>query len=285
MATSLPSSGPDTQPIIARSSTDNRQALARKGLSIAAAGWWVVALIGQWIFVAYLLMAYARHALQGNLAAWNEASQNGIIAGDLIGNVSFVVHILLAVIVIGGGPLQLVPAIRAHYPRFHHWNGRVYIPSVMLTALVGLYLVWTREIPGGLIMTLGISLDAILVLVFAVLTIRLAMARKLVAHRRWALRLFLVVSGVWFFRIGLMFWFAATGGIGIDVETFSGPFMSIWSFGQYLLPLAILELYFRASDRAGPIGLWVMSGVLAAFTLIMGVGIFVATMGMWLPHF
>ena len=68
------------------------------------------------------------------------------------------------------------------------------------------------------------------------------------------MRLFMVVSAVWFFRIGLMFWFLATGGIGIDTETFEGPFLTFMYFGQMFIPLLFLEIYFRAQDseKAGP---------------------------------
>ena len=67
------------------------------------------------------------------------------------------------------------------------------------------------------------------------------------------MRLFLAASAVWFFRIGLMFWFMTTGGIGIDPETFEGPFLTFMYFAQMAIPLLVLQLYFWAQDsnRAG----------------------------------
>ena len=73
-------------------------------------------------------------------------------------------------------------------------------------------------------------------------------------------------------------------GAGIDFETFTGPFVAFWGFGQYLLPLAVLELYFRALDRANPLGLITMAAGLLVLTVGTGIGIFAASAGMWLPR-
>ncbi|MDX1554572.1 MAG: hypothetical protein R3212_00955, partial [Xanthomonadales bacterium] len=75
-----------------------------------------------------------------------------------------------------------------------------------------------------------------------------------------------------------------TGGVGVDFESFTGPFLSFWSFAQYLLPLAMLEAYLRAKDGWGPGGQLAVAGTLVALTVVMGIGIFAATMGMWLPR-
>ena len=97
-------------------------------------------------------------------------------------------------------------------------------------------------------------------MVFATLALRYALARDFKTHRRWALRLFMVVNGVWFFRVGLMFWIAVNQGpVGFDPKTFRGPFLSFWAFADYLLPLAILELYLRTKDRAGTRGQFAMA--------------------------
>jgi len=46
--------------------------------------------------------------------------------------------------------------------------------------------------------------------------------------------------------------------------------------------LAVLELYLRAKESAGPSGRFAMTGGLVVLTALMGVGIFgVATIGWW----
>jgi len=94
-----------------------------------------------------------------------------------------------------------------------------------------------------------------------------------------------VASGVWFFRVGLMLWVLLNKGpAGFDPKTFQGPFLTFWAFGQYLLPLAVLELYLRARDRGGAPARLAMAAGLFVLTVAMGVGIVVATMGLWLRH-
>ncbi len=259
---------------------------ADTALKLAAQFWFLVAVAGQWIFVLYVALVYGRSAMQGDFAAWNKVLPNGHVPGDTIGNVAIGVHLLLAVVIMAGGPLQLVPWIRRRFPVFHRWTGRVYIPAVVLTALAGLFMVWGRPITSGLsIQAFGISLDAVLIVVFAALALRHALARNLKTHRQWALRLFMVVNGVWFFRVGLMFWIAVNGGpAGFDPKTFTGPFLDVWSFGDYLLPLAVLELYLRTKESAGTRARFAMAATLILLTLAMGAGIVVATVGMWLPR-
>lgn len=266
--------------------TSNFSAAAGRALSFAAKFWFVVAVLGQWIFVTYVAAVYGGSALRGDFAAWNKAMRGGHVPGDTMGNFVIGIHLLLAVIVLVGGPLQLIPQIRRHARSFHRWNGRVYVAAVSLTSLAGLYMVWFgRGSVGDLILHLGISLDAVLIMAFAALAVRHAMARDFDTHRRWTLRLFMVVNGVWFFRVGLMFWvFVNQGPVGFDPKTFRGPFLSFWAFADYLLPLAVCELYLRMKDRGAAGGRFATAALIVVLTLAMGIGIFVATMGMWLPH-
>ncbi|GJM11327.1 MAG: hypothetical protein DHS20C11_36030 [Lysobacteraceae bacterium] len=258
-------------------------AIAATTLKTSAQFWFIVAAIGQWIFVGYILVHYAGPLLSGGLEAWNASEPGTYIAGDWLGNLAIAVHILLAIVIIGGGPLQLMPPIRARFPAFHRMLGRVYIPSVIVTSVAGLYTIWMRGTVGDLSLAIGITIDAILIIAFAIIALRHAMARRIAIHRMWALRLFMVVSAVWFFRVGFMMWMFLTGGAGIDMETFTGPFVTTLTFAQYLLPLAILELYLRARDGGSVAAKLVVSSILVGFTLLMGIGIFMATMGMWFP--
>ena len=100
-----------------------------------------------------------------------------------------------------------------------------------------------------------------------------------------ALRLFLAVSGVWFFRVGLMFWLIANRGpAGFDPQTFSGPFLTFLAFAQYLLPLALLELYLRAQQSRRGLTKLATAALLALATLAMAAGIAGAALVMWLPR-
>lgn len=264
---------------------DNRLALSGKALYAAATTWFTVAMAGQLVFVLYILSFYGVTAAQGNFEAWNKVLPNGHVNGDVMGNIAIAIHVLIAAVVTIGGPLQLIPKIRSIFPRFHRWNGRVYIVTVVVASVTGLFVVWTRSATGNFMQQLTISINAVLILLAAWFALRHALARQLAQHRRWALRLFLVVSGSWFFRVILMFWIAVNGGpAGFDPKTFQGPALVTIGVLQYVLPLAVLELYFTA-QRSSTFSVRIATaGVLLALTAAMALGIAVAAMGMWLPN-
>ncbi len=262
-------------------------AFADRALGAATQLWFVVAVAGQWLFAAYVAAFYAGTALRGQHQLWNRVLAPGHVAGDTLGNGTLVAHLALAVVILIGGPLQLVPRLRARFPVWHRWSGRLYMLTALVLASSGLYLVWVRggSARGDLAQHLGISLNAALIVLCALLAWRSARAGALAAHRRWALRLFLAVNGVWFFRIGLMLWIALHGRpVGFDPEAFSGPFLSFLAFAQSLVPLAVLELLLWARERGSSGGRLAMAGALVLLTLAMGAGIVVASLGLWLPR-
>lgn len=256
-----------------------------RALDVSARLWFVVATLGHWIFVAYVAGYYGPLLFLGGLQALRKAPLfNGFMPGDAAGNLAVAAHVLLAVIILGGGPLQLIPQIRARFPSFHHWLGRTYLLTAVVSAGAGLYLIWTRPLFGAVITNVATSIDGVLIIAFAAITLRYAIARDIRTHRRWALRLFMVTSSVWFLRVGHQAWSLLTGGAGIDERTFTGPFIYIWAFGQYLLPLTVVELYLRARDSPNPRHRSMMAGGLLALTVLMSIGIFQAAKNSWLPR-
>lgn len=256
---------------------------ADRALRGAAAAWFTVAVAGQWIFALYVALYYGRAAARGDLAAWNRVMPHGFVPGDAVGNFAAGAHLAFALAILLGGAMQLAPYLRRRWPGLHRWTGRVYMMTAIGISLDGLYMVWTRGTVGGWEQHLSISVNALLILLCAGMAWRYAVRRELGAHRRWALRLFLVASGVWFFRVGLMLWLTIhRAPVGFDPDTFRGPFLTVLAFGQYLIPLAVLELYLRSRDVKSK---WAMAGGLAILTAGMGVGIMAAAMGMWLPRF
>jgi hypothetical protein len=248
----------------------------------AAALWLWVALLGQAVFVAYVAGFYGGAALDGDLARWNKVMPRGYVLGDSVGNSVLGLHLLFAVVVLLGGMLQLLPALRRTAPRVHHWVGRGYILSAAVMSVGGLWMVWTRGEPGRLGQHLGISLNALLILVFASLALRAAVARRLDVHRRWALRLYLTVLGVWFFRLGLTLWLLIhRSPVGFDPKTFSGPFLTFLSFAQTLVPLALLELYLRAQRSPRQSVQTAAAGGLVLLTLATAAGIAAAYLMLW----
>jgi len=258
---------------------------ANKFLTNSANAWFFIAVTGQWIFAIYVASFYGGATLSGDIAHWNKVMPHGYVEGDIIGNIAVGLHLLLALVVLVGGPLQLIPQIRSKAPKFHRVNGRVYVFTAMILSLGGLFMVWTRGTVGAEIGKYSISLNAILIMIFAALAVFYAMKKNIKVHRRWAIRLFLVMGGVWFFRVGLMLWLMIhQAPVGFDPKTFSGPFLTFLGFAQYCVPLAFAQLYFSAQESKNNQFKAVTAMVIIILTLATLGGIIAASMGMWLPR-
>lgn len=256
-------------------------------LALAASAWLLVATLGQWLFGTYILLFYGTSTVTGEFERWNKVLPHGYIEGDWKGNMVVGIHILLAAILVIGGPLQLIPKVRLLLPGFHRWLGRLYVLIAIIVSIAGLIMVWTRGSVGDSIQHISISIQAIYIVLFALFTVRYGKSRQLAKHRAWALRLFMVVNGVWFFRVGLMCWLLVHGGpVGFDPKTFTGPFLTALSLFTYAipLPLIVLELYFYAQRKGSKACSLFTSVIIFLCTLLMGLGIIGATMGMWLPR-
>ncbi len=242
--------------------------------------------IGLWLFGAYIIGFYYRSVLAGDLQRWNEVLPHGYVVGEWFGNMLVAVHVLLALILVVGGPLQLMPFVRNRYRKFHRILGRAYVYTAILVSLAGLGMTWTRESAGDLIMWISNSIQAIYIIIFAIITIRFAVKRNIGKHNLWAVRLFLVTGGVWFFRVFLMAWLVIHGGpAGFDAETFTGPFLTFLSVFTYAVPvtLFVYELYRRAMHGNKKWLVYTASVILLLSTAIIALGIFGASIGMWFP--
>lgn len=273
-----------TNPDVLHPPTVNRP-FANRLLNLAAATWLAVATIGQWLFGIYILMFYGKTTLMGDFDRWNEVLPDRALER----NGAFVVgiHILLAAILALGGPLQLIPWVRRQFPVFHRWLGRVFVITAMVVSAAGLVMILNKGEAGNAIQDISISIQAIYIILFGWLVIRYARSRQFARHRVWALRLFMVVNGVWFFRVGLMFWLVVNGGpVGFDPETFIGPFLTALALFTYAIPLSliVLELYLLAQRKQDKALCLSISALIFLCTVIMGIGIFGATLGLWLPH-
>lgn len=246
---------------------------ARTVLSGAAAFWLMVVLIGQWAFFSYIAAFYGPSTFSGHFEHWNRLSVLGrspYVPGDTYGNLAYAAHALAAGVVALGGALQFIPAVRNRWPKFHRINGRVFLSVVAALSLSGFYLVWVRHTSPSLLNAIGTTINGVLILSCAALTLRYALKRRIDIHQRWALRLFLVSNGQWFLRIGVFGYFVANMALGRK-PSFHDPFLQFWVFGCYLVPLAAAEAYLRARDSGR--GRVLVGAGLVALTLFMAVGV------------
>jgi hypothetical protein len=250
--------------------------------------WTSVALLGQLVFATYVLVFYGGAVLAGEPARWNKVLPTGYQAGATLDNAVLAAHLLFTVVIVLGGLVQLLPVVRRRVPDLHRWSGRSYIVAAVILALGGLYLVWVRGgAAGDLSQHLAITGNALIILGAAVLAWRAARARRFDEHRRWALRLFVAVSGVWFFRVGLMAWVGVfQAPVGFDAKTFSGPFLTALAWSVYVVvPLLLLEAVLQAQRAsASAVQQGTVAATLALVTLVMSFGVVIATLGMWGPR-
>ena len=248
-----------------------RGILADKALAVSAQVWFIAAVIGQWAFLYYIVAFYGPSTFSGDFPAWarNALLFKGYVAGDTAGNLTFAAHALLAGIIAFGGALQVLPQLRNRWPAAHRWNGRLFLLVACGLALSGLYLVWVRHSNPTLLGAISTSLNGALILAFAALALAAVRRRDLAGHRRWALRLYLVANAQWFMRVGFFAYVLAQGGQPVGTKLFG----DLWSFGCFLVPLAVLELYLRAKDSGAPPARLAMAVGLLALTLLMSVGI------------
>jgi outer membrane protein assembly factor BamD (BamD/ComL family) len=262
------------------------QSVADGALKRAGQSWFVVAMIGQFVFAFTVASFYGLSAIRGDFDAWNRALFQGYVAGQTMGNAALLGHILFATVVSTAGALQFVPRLRSRFPVFHRWNGRIFILTAFVMSLSGLYLTFGpgRKAPGDIPQHIASFMGAALIMTCATFALRTALAHDFRTHRRWALRLFIVASGSWFFRIGFLLSILLNGGpFGFDQTTFRGPLLTFWAFAQYLLPLAALELYLRAQDHSGALRRMATAAVVFVLTLATAAGIFAASMAIWVP--
>jgi uncharacterized membrane protein len=257
--------------------------VADTALKAAARFWFVVTVVGQLVFAFTIASFYALTALRGDYHKWNFT--NGYVPGLSMGNTAVVMHVASAVIIMLAGAVQLVPQVRNRFPVFHRWNGRIYMLTAVTLSVAGLYMTWIRGSVGDLSVHLGSTLNAVLIWLCGGMALRYALARDFKTHRRWALRFFLVVSASWFFRIGFFLPFLVfKGPFGFDPTTFRGPFLTFMTFAQYLIPLAVLEMYLRAQDRPGALRRMATAGMLFVLTFVMGAGLFAVATAAWVPQ-
>jgi len=265
--------------------TEFASSKANTFLHRSAAVWLGAALLGQWLFAYYIIQVYAVALAVGEPALINrKPAITGYVLGDLIGNGTLFAHVLPAIWLSVAGVLQLIPWLRRRFPAIHRWNGRGFLVLALVGACTGLYLTWVRGSRLSDFGAMGITLNGILILPAVFCAWRYARLKQWSVHQRWAIRTFILVSGVWTFRLGLMGWYVLNQGPRGNTENLDGPFDLAWSFGCYALPLALAELYFWARDQRKPRAKWLVAACLCGATLLMTFGIAAAFQLMWRPY-
>jgi hypothetical protein len=248
--------------------------------------WFLVFFAGQWMFAVYIFFRYWwQSAFIEHFERWNRTAPDLYIKGAPFRTAIFGLHAAIAAVVSLLGPLQVIPALRRYAPRFHRISGRIYVYFAFAIGLDGIILAWRPKAIGDKPGHLIVSINALIILLCALFTIRTAKKRDIPAHNRWAVHLLLAMSGVWLFRVFLMLWLTIySRPVGFDPETFTGPFLTILGLLVYIFPQVMIWGYFRSKESLSAGVKLTFSLLLLLVTFGMAVGVFAAITRMWLPR-
>ena len=98
------------------------------------------------------------------------------------------IHILLAIISLITGPLGVIKAIRDKSRNFHRWNGRIYVLSIILNFIPGVYVSFFAT--GGLPSIIGFLILNTLWLTTTILGFWYIIRQKVMLHSQWIIRSF-----------------------------------------------------------------------------------------------
>ncbi len=257
---------------------------AHPALARAARLWFLTFLLAQLGFAFFIIAFFTPPLLSGDYAAWNAKPHLvGYVPGDTFGNAQLLVHVYLGALVTLLGSVQFVAAVRRRYPVVHRWIGRVFLGASLIATLGGFYLTWVRGAQINAASTLSISLNGILILVFAAMAWRTAWRRDFVAHRRHATRAFLLVNGVLFLRVGILLAGVLLMPLGIRVDYDGAVFIAV-SFLSWLAPLAVYEAYLWAERSTRPFVRHVATTVIGLAAIATLAGAIAAMLLMWWPR-
>ncbi|HOZ06270.1 MAG TPA: hypothetical protein PLS60_12880, partial [Arenimonas sp.] len=72
---------------------------AQRTLSHTVSFWFIAATLGQWAFIAFILLFYGGHSLKGEFTALNNKPHiTGYVAGDTLGNTQWLMHVFIAAV-------------------------------------------------------------------------------------------------------------------------------------------------------------------------------------------
>lgn len=254
-------------------------------LNYSVKSWVGIALLGQWMFAIYIFGVYAMPSLLGQPDITLSVSPaTGTEKADGFDLVIFFAHIVPAILMALSGLLQFFPSIRKRFPQFHRYNGRLFFVLGLSGAFSGLYLSWGVGLRLSDIGAMGVTLNGILIPIAIYFAWRTAVKKQFSLHQRFAVHSFLLVNGVWTFRLYLMAWFILNQGANGNNRTLDGPADIALSFACYLLPMAIAELVFWAKRTPSSLVKRVITVITASGALLTLIGVGAAGMLMWYPR-
>ncbi|MGJ8680207.1 DUF2306 domain-containing protein [Paraglaciecola sp.] len=233
--------------------------------------------------MSYLLFGYGYTATTSGWSKWIQFNNTAYVENDMLGNLAYASHVLLAIAMILGGSLQVLPSVRNRFRKFHRINGRIVVGLACFISLAGMYLIIFRGTVGNLFMHLLTSFSGLVILVSGYMSIKTARNKNFTAHKVWAIRLYLAANGVLFFRLMIFAWFAVFGTLGVNTEDFTGITVMCVSLASYVLPLLMAEWVRDSNKHLKPIIAFPCACMLLVVSAIFLLGLFAIAAGSWYP--
>ncbi|WP_313804274.1 DUF2306 domain-containing protein [Cytobacillus sp.] len=111
-----------------------------------------------------------------------------ILTDKLLWTIMIRIHIVLAIFSLLTGPLGVIKRIRVKSNNFHRWNGRIYVLSILLNFIPGVYVSFFAT--GGWPSTLGFLILNTLWLGTTILGYWYIKKQKIILHSQWIIRSF-----------------------------------------------------------------------------------------------
>ncbi len=146
------------------------------------------------------------------------------------------IHILLAIISLVTGPLGIVKRIRVKSLTFHRWNGRIYVLSIVLNYIPGLYVAFFAT--GGWLSTTGFLILNTIWITTTLLGISYIKKRQILAHSQWMVRSFFLS-----FANMTIYIIVASLHQGISLSYDTSYTIAVWLC--WILNLSLAELLIR----------------------------------------
>lgn len=261
----------------------NNVSRLQKFLNLSIAAWLTSLIMAQLVFVSYLLLGYGLSAAMSGWSTWIHFNNTAYLENDMLGNLTYASHVLLAIAMILGGSLQILPSVRNRFRKFHRINGRVVISLACIISLAGMHLLIFRETVGNLLMHLLLSFSGMVILVSGFMSIKTASNRNFTEHKIWAIRLYLAANGVLFFRLIMFAWLSVFGTLGINTKDFTGITVVCISIASYILPLVIAEWVRYTNKHPKPMIVIPCACLLLGISAIFLLGLLAISVGRWYP--
>ncbi|MGE6517592.1 DUF2306 domain-containing protein [Lysinibacillus sphaericus] len=163
-------------------------------------------------------------------------NKDEIISNPTVWAVMLRIHIILAVIALLTGPVGMMKSLRNKRLPFHRFNGRIYIFSIVLNFIPGVYV--SLFATGGWLSTFGFLILNTLWLITTTLGYKSIKRKDIVRHSQWITRSFFLT-----FANTIIYIIVAVTHNGLNLSYGLSYTIAVWLC--WIISLAIAEIVIR----------------------------------------